>query len=346
MTILEFKNACETIAQEYKTKIDAANSAVEVEELRVAALGRKGALTELLKSLKDFSIEDKKQAGPMGNALKAELTTVLDDKAAFFAAKEINDELNKTNIDLTLPGYPVACGHKHPLSVAQDRMTTILSRLGFEWAEGPWVEDEKHNFDLLNVPLHHPARDAQDTFFVDTKAPLVLRSHTSNVQSRYMEKHKPPLRIMAPGRVFRNDSLDATHSPVFHQIEGLYVDKNVSLADLKSDLTAFMKGLFGDKAEIRFRPSFFPFTEPSVEVDVKCVFCQGKGCNVCKQNGWIEMLGAGVVHPNVLKNCGIDPNEFSGYAFGMGVERLAMMMLNIKDIRAFYENDVRLLKQF
>ena len=346
MTISEFKTACETIAQEYKTKIAGAQSAAEVEELRVAALGRKGALTDLLKGLKDFSIEDKKQAGPLGNELKNTLSAALDEKASFFELKEMNEALNKETLDLTLPAYPVLKGHRHPLSVAQDHMTTILAHLGFEWAEGPWVEDEKHNFDLLNVPQHHPARDAQDTFFVDTKMPLVLRSHTSNVQSRYMEKHKPPLRIMAPGRVFRNDSLDATHSPVFHQIEGLYVDKNVSLADLKSDLTAFMKGLFGDKAEIRFRPSFFPFTEPSVEVDVKCVFCQGKGCNVCKGNGWIEMLGAGVVHPNVLKNCGIDPEEFSGYAFGMGVERLAMMMLNIKDIRAFYENDVRLLKQF
>ncbi len=346
MTIAEFKTACETIAQEYKTKIAGAQSAAEVEELRVAALGRKGALTDLLKGLKDFSIEDKKQAGPLGNELKNTLSAALDEKASFFELKEMNEALNKETLDLTLPAYPVLKGHRHPLSVAQDRMTTILAHLGFEWAEGPWVEDEKHNFDLLNVPQHHPARDAQDTFFVDTKMPLVLRSHTSNVQSRYMEKHKPPLRIMAPGRVFRNDSLDATHSPVFHQIEGLYVDKDVSLADLKSDLTAFMKGLFGDKAEIRFRPSFFPFTEPSVEVDVKCVFCQGKGCNVCKGNGWIEMLGAGVVHPNVLKNCGIDPEEFSGYAFGMGVERLAMMMLNIKDIRAFYENDVRLLKQF
>ena len=346
MNISEFKTACSAIEQEYKSKIDAAADSAALEDLRVAALGRKGALTELLKALKDFSIDERKQAGPLGNALKQNLSALFDQKADFFAAKEINDALNKTDIDLTLPAYPVACGHRHPLSVAQDRMTTILSHLGFEWAEGPWVEDEKHNFDLLNVPLHHPARDAQDTFFVDTKAPLVLRSHTSNVQSRYMEKHKPPLRIMAPGRVFRNDSLDATHSPVFHQIEGLYVDKNVSLADLKSDLTAFMKGLFGNKAEIRFRPSFFPFTEPSVEVDVKCVFCQGKGCNVCKGNGWIEMLGAGIVHPNVLKNCGIDPEEFSGYAFGMGVERLAMMMLNIKDIRAFYENDVRLLKQF
>jgi phenylalanyl-tRNA synthetase alpha chain len=346
MNITEFKTACLAIEQEYKTKISAAADSAALEELRVAALGRKGALTELLKALKDFSIEERKEAGPLGNTLKQTLTSLFDEKTDFFAVKEINDALNKTDIDLTLPAYPVACGHRHPLSVAQDRMTTILSHLGFEWAEGPWVEDEKHNFDLLNVPLHHPARDAQDTFFVDTKAPLVLRSHTSNVQSRYMEKHKPPLRIMAPGRVFRNDSLDATHSPVFHQIEGLYVDKNVSLADLKSDLTAFMKGLFGNKAEIRFRPSFFPFTEPSVEVDVKCVFCQGKGCNVCKGNGWIEMLGAGIVHPNVLKNCGIDPEAFSGYAFGMGVERLAMMMLNIKDIRAFYENDVRLLKQF
>ena len=344
MTISEFKTACDTIAQEYKTKISHAADLAAVEELRVAALGRKGALTELLKNLKDFSIEDKKTAGPLGNALKAELTAVLDEKTDTLAAQEINEELNKVDLDLTLPGYPVAQGHRHPLAVAQDRMTDILAHLGFEWAEGPWVEDEKHNFDLLNIPLHHPARDAQDTFFVDGKMPLVLRTHTSNVQSRYMEKHKPPLRIMAPGRVFRNDSLDATHSPVFHQIEGLYVDKNVSMADLKSDLTAFMKGLFGNKAEIRFRPSFFPFTEPSVEVDVKCVFCQGKGCNVCKGSGWIEMLGAGVVHPNVLKNCGIDPEEYTG--FGMGVERLAMMMLNIKDIRTFYENDLRVLKQF
>lgn len=346
MTITEFKTACENLEQEYKIKISQAQNTAAVEELRVAALGRKGALTELLKGLKDFSIDDKKTAGPLGNALKASLTSAFDEKQAVFAAKELNEELNKTEIDLTLPGRPVPCGHRHPLSVAQDRMTDILSQLGFEWAEGPWVEDEKHNFDLLNIPLHHPARDAQDTFFVDSKMPLVLRTHTSNVQSRYMEKHKPPLRIMAPGRVFRNDSLDATHSPVFHQIEGLYVDKNVSMADLKTDLTAFMKGLFGDKAEIRFRPSFFPFTEPSVEVDVKCVFCQGKGCNVCKGSGWIEMLGAGVVHPNVLKNCGINPDEFSGYAFGMGVERLAMMMLNIKDIRTFYENDLRILKQF
>ena len=348
MTIQEFQSVCSQLEQEYTAKIAAAADLNAVEELRVAALGRKGALTELLKSLKDFSIEDKKTAGPLGNALKAALAAALEEKTTALAAAQLNEELSRVQLDLTLPARPLACGKRHPLSIAQKRMTDILSKLGFTWAEGPWVEDEKHNFDMLNIPLHHPARDAQDTFFVQTGSPLsmVLRTHTSNVQSRFMEKHQPPLRIMAPGRVFRNDSLDATHSPVFHQIEGLYVDKNVSMADLKRDLTAFMKGLLGDKTEIRFRPSFFPFTEPSAEVDVKCVFCSGKGCNVCKGTGWIEMLGSGVVHPNVLKNCGIDPEKYSGYAFGMGVERLAMMMMNISDIRTFYENDLRVLSQF
>lgn len=348
MTIQEFQSTCSQLEQQYTAQIAAAADLNTVEELRVAALGRKGALTELLKNLKDFSIEDKKTAGPLGNALKAALTAALDEKTAALAAAALNAQLSSVQLDLTLPARPLAQGKRHPLSIAQKRMTDILSKLGFTWAEGPWVEDEKHNFDMLNIPLHHPARDAQDTFFAQTGSPLsmVLRTHTSNVQSRFMEKHQPPLRIMAPGRVFRNDSLDATHSPVFHQIEGLYVDKNVSMADLKRDLTAFMKGLLGDKTEIRFRPSFFPFTEPSAEVDVKCVFCAGKGCNVCKGTGWIEMLGAGVVHPNVLKNCGINPEQFSGYAFGMGVERLAMMMMNISDIRTFYENDLRILSQF
>ncbi len=348
MNLQQFKELCAQIERDYTNKITSAADLNSVEELRVACLGRKGALTELLKNLKDFSIEDKKAAGPMGNALKAALTQTLEEKTAALAAQALNEELNRVNLDLTLPARPVAQGRRHPLSIAQKRMTDILSKLGFTWAEGPWVEDEKHNFDMLNIPKHHPARDAQDTFFAETGSPLslVLRTHTSNVQSRFMEKHKPPIRIMAPGRVFRNDSLDATHSPVFHQIEGLYVDKNVSMADLKRDLTAFMKGLLGDKTEIRFRPSFFPFTEPSAEVDVKCVFCGGKGCNICKGTGWIEMLGSGVVNPHVLKNCGIDPEIHSGYAFGMGVERLAMMMMDINDIRTFYENDLRILNQF
>ena len=348
MTLQEFQTMCSSLEQDFTAKISAAADLATVEELRVAALGRKGALTELLKNLKDFSIEEKKTAGPLGNALKAALTQALETKTADLAAKAMNEELNRVDLDLTLPARPVACGRRHPLSIAQKRMTDILSKLGFTWAEGPWVEDEKHNFDMLNIPKHHPARDAQDTFFAETGSPLslVLRTHTSNVQSRFMEKHQPPIRIMAPGRVFRNDSLDATHSPVFHQIEGLYVDKNVSMADLKRDLTAFMKGLLGDKTEIRFRPSFFPFTEPSAEVDVKCVFCGGKGCNICKGTGWIEMLGSGVVNPQVLKNCGIDPEVYSGYAFGIGVERLAMMMMNINDIRTFYENDLRILNQF
>lgn len=348
MTLQQFKELCAQIEREYTKKIASAADVNAVEELRVASLGRKGALTELLKNLKDFSIEDKKAAGPLGNALKASLTQALEEKTAALASKALNEELNRVDLDLTLPARPAVQGRRHPLSIAQKRMTDILSKLGFTWAEGPWVEDEKHNFDMLNIPKHHPARDAQDTFFVQTGSPLsmVLRTHTSNVQSRFMEKHKPPIRIMAPGRVFRNDSLDATHSPVFHQIEGLYVDKNVSMADLKRDLTAFMKGLLGDKTEIRFRPSFFPFTEPSAEVDVKCVFCCGKGCNICKGTGWIEMLGSGVVNPHVLKNCGIDPEVYSGYAFGMGVERLAMMMMDINDIRTFYENDLRILNQF
>lgn len=348
MNIQEFKQACLEIEQTYTKQIEEAAALEKVEELRVASLGRKGALTELLKNLKDFPIEEKKEAGPLGNALKTTLTAALENKTAALSAAKLNETLNQVDIDLTLPAYPVPKGHKHPLSIAQERMANVLTKMGFIWAEGPWVEDEKYNFDMLNIPRHHPARDAQDTFFVETgsKASLVLRTHTSNVQTRYMEKNKPPIRIIAPGRVFRNDSWDATHSPVFHQIEGLYVDKKVSLADLKQDLTSFMKGLFGNKAEIRFRPSFFPFTEPSAEVDVKCVFCQGAGCNVCKQTGWIEMMGSGIVHPNVLSNCGIDPMEYSGYAFGMGIERLAMMMLNIKDIRAFYENDARMLNQF
>lgn len=348
MTLQQFKELCAKIEREYTDKIASAADLNAVEELRVASLGRKGALTELLKNLKDFSIEEKKEAGPRGNALKAALTQALEEKTAALSAQALNEELNRVNLDLTLPARPAAQGRRHPLSIAQKRMTDILSKLGFTWAEGPWVEDEKHNFDMLNIPKHHPARDAQDTFFAETGSPLslVLRTHTSNVQSRFMEKHKPPIRIMAPGRVFRNDSLDATHSPVFHQIEGLYVDKNVSMADLKRDLTAFMKGLLGDKTEIRFRPSFFPFTEPSAEVDVKCVFCGGKGCNICKGTGWIEMLGSGVVNPHVLKNCGIDPEVYSGYAFGMGVERLAMMMMDINDIRMFYENDLRILNQF
>ncbi|ACC97703.1 Phenylalanyl-tRNA synthetase, alpha subunit [Elusimicrobium minutum Pei191] len=349
MNLTEWKEKCSAAEAEYRDIISNAASSDALEAARVNCLGRKGVLTELLKNLKDFTIEEKKEAGPLGNKIKKDLEDAFYSKKNALESAALNEELAKTNIDLTLPGWPVANGHKHPLTIAMDRMTAILSKLGFVWAEGPQIEEEKYNFDFLNIPLHHPARDVQDTLIIGggAKKGMVLRSHTSNVQVRYMEKNKPPLRIMSPGKVFRRDDIDASHSPVFHQIEGLYVDKNVSLADLKSDLTAFMKGLFGNKAEVRFRPSFFPFTEPSVEVDVKCVFCDGKSpCSFCKGTGWKEMLGAGIVHPNVLRNVGIDPEIYSGYAFGMGVERLAMLMLGIKDIRAFYENDLRIWKQF
>lgn len=348
--IEELKTKLNDIEALYTSKVQSCSDLKELQDLQVAALGRKGSLTELLKNLKDLSLEEKKVFGPLSNDLKNKLTILFEAKTAELEAASINAELSKTNLDLTLPSFSFNKGHRHPLVVAQARMTDILSKLGFIWAEGPLVEDAYHNFDALNIPAHHPARDMQDTFFVKNtlKDDFVLRTHTSGVQVRTMQKQKPPIRIMAPGRVFRKDAMDATHSPVFNQIEGLYVDKNVSMADLKRDLTVFMKGLFGAKAEVRFRPSFFPFTEPSVEVDVKCVFCEGKdvSCPVCKGSGWKEMLGAGVVHPNVLRNCGIDPEVYSGYAFGMGVERLAMFSLNIKDIRAFYENDVRILEQF
>ncbi|MDR0292510.1 MAG: phenylalanine--tRNA ligase subunit alpha [Elusimicrobium sp.] len=347
MNLTEWKQKCAVVEAEYKKQVAAAADLDALASARVAGLGRKGALTELLKNLKDFSIEEKKEAGPLGNELKKNLEAAFDAKELSLSSAKLNADLVNTNIDLTLPGAPVSVGHSHPLTIALDRMTAVLSKLGFLWADGPQVEEEKYNFDYLNIPAHHPARDMQDTFFIAGKPGMVLRTHTSNVQVRYMEKNKPPLRIMSPGRVFRKDDIDASHSPVFNQIEGLYVDKNVSLADLKSDLTAFMKGLFGAKAEVRFRPSYFPFVEPGVEVDVKCVFCDGASpCAFCKGTGWKEMLGAGIVHPQVLRNVGIDPEVYSGYAFGMGVERLAMMLLNIKDIRAFYENDLRILGQF
>jgi phenylalanyl-tRNA synthetase alpha chain len=345
----EFKNKLAEIEVNFLTKLQNCANPAELESLHIAALGRKGELTELLKSLKDLSIKDKKTFGPLCNALKEKLSEEFERKRNALETAQINKALENTDIDLSLPAYPFDRGHRHPLSVAQKRMTDILWRLGFVWAEGPLIEDEEHNFDLLNIPKNHPARDMQDTFFIKNtfKNNFVLRTHTSGVQARVMQKQKPPIRIMSPGRVFRRDSIDATHSPVFNQIEGLYVDKNVSLADLKRDLTVFMRGLFGQKAETRFRPSFFPFTEPSVEVDVKCVFCEGKNpsCPVCKGSGWKETLGAGIVHPNVLKNCGIDPEVYSGYAFGIGVERLAMFSLNIKDIRDFYQNDARVLEQ-
>jgi phenylalanyl-tRNA synthetase alpha chain len=316
-----------------------------LEEIRVRFMGRKGALTELLKSLKDLSIDDKRELGPKANELKTALDSKIAARQRELEIKADEASLSGSSIDVSLPGLRPARGRLHPLTQTLDEMTSVLSLMGFSWADGPLVETDDHNFTKLNIPEHHSARDMHDTFYL-SGVPRLLRTHTSPVQIRTMESHDPPLRIMAPGRVFRHEAVDATHSAVFHQVEGLYVDKNVTFADLKGTLTAFMKKMLGAKTQMRFRPSYFPFTEPSTEVDVSCFFCVGVGCAICKQSGWIELLGAGLVHPNVFKAVGYDPEEWSGFAFGIGVERLAMLRLRVKDIRHFYENDARFLRQF
>lgn len=317
---------------------------LKLEEVRVRFLGRKGALTELLKALKDLSIEDKRELGPKANTLKTEIDGKIEKRQRELQLAADETALSAASLDVTLPGYRPPRGRLHPLTQTLQEMTRILSLMGFSWAEGPLVETDENNFTKLNIPEHHSARDMLDTFYLE--GGLLMRTHTSPVQIRSMLANKPPLRVMAPGRVFRHEAVDATHSAVFHQVEGLYVDKRVTLADLKGTLQQFMTMMLGAETKMRFRPSYFPFTEPSTEVDVSCFFCKGQGCGICKQSGWIELLGAGLVHPNVFKSVGYDPEQWSGFAFGIGVERLAMLRLGIKDIRHFYENDARFLRQF
>ena len=331
--------------------VEQAASVPELEAIRVKLLGRQGALTELLKALKDLSIDDRRAVGEPANALRNQLVAAIDRRKTELERAEQDRAISETKLDLTLPGKPQRRGHTHPLTAVMNEMAEALSRMGFSWAEGPLVESDRYNFESLNIPADHPARDMHDTFYVEAmsttpSAPMLLRTHTSPVQIRYMEKNRPPLRIMAPGRVFRHEAVDATHAAVFHQMEGLYVDKGVTFADLKGTLGLFMKMLFGTKTKTRFRPSFYPFTEPSADVEISCIFCAGAGCNVCKRSGWIEVLGAGLVHPNVLKAVNLDPEEWSGFAFGLGVERIAMLKLGINDIRMFYQNDLRFLEQF
>ena len=321
---------------------------LKLEEVRVRFLGRKSELTELLKSLKDLSIDDKKAAGPKIQALKAAFEAELEARRA--ALEEMSDAsaLEKDSIDLTLPSMRPPRGHLHPLTTTLHGIADIFQRMGYSWAEGPHVEDEYHNFSALNMPADHPARDAQDTFYL-SGLPRLLRTHTSNVQIRELEKpgaKDKPLRVVCPGRVFRHEQIDATHSAVFHQVEGLVVDESVGFSDLKGHLQAFLEDLLGRETTTRFRPSYFPFTEPSTEVDVKCFFCPGTGCPSCKHTGWIEILGAGVVNPKVLSSAGWDPEKWSGFAFGIGVERVAMLLHGVRDLRDFYTNDLRFLKQF
>jgi phenylalanyl-tRNA synthetase alpha chain len=321
---------------------------LRLEEVRVRFLGRKSELTELLKSLKDLPIDDKKEAGPKVQALKASFEAELD--AAKAKLEEAGDAaaLEKDAIDLTLPSLRAPRGRLHPLTTTMHSIADIFQRMGYSWAEGPFIEDERHNFSALNIPDDHPARDSHDTFYLSGLGRL-LRTHTSTVQVREMERpgaKNRPLRVVCPGRVFRHEQIDATHSAVFAQVEGLVIDEGVGFADLKGHLQAFLEHLLGKETKTRFRPSYFPFTEPSTEVDVKCFFCPGTGCPACKHTGWIEILGAGVVNPKVLTAAGWDAEAWTGFAFGIGVERVAMLKYGVRDLRDFYTNDLRFLKQF
>jgi len=314
-----------------------------LQEIRIRFLGRKGELTGLMKGLGALSAEERPVVGQLVNTIKDEIESRLENALTCARAEEIRQRLQSERIDVTLPGRRLPCGTKHPITLVIEEVCDIFAGLGFSVAEGPEIEHDWYNFEALNFPPEHPARDMQDTFFVDNN--LLLRTHTSPVQIRTMLKQKPPVRIIAPGTVYRCDS-DATHSPMFHQIEGLMVDKGVTFGDLKGMLTIFTNQLFGQKTGVRLRPSFFPFTEPSAEVDIACVICGGKGCRVCKQTGWLEILGAGMVDPEVYRHVNYDAEDISGFAFGMGIERIAMLKYGINDMRLLFENDVRFLRQF
>ena len=324
--------------------LSAAADQKELEALRVRYLGKKGELTAILKQMGKLSSEERPVVGKLANEIRADITAALDARNSAFKEKQFQARLAAEKLDVTLPGKAKKVGVKHPLSLALDELKEIFLGMGFSIAEGPEVEYDYYNFEALNIPKGHPARDEQDTFYINDN--ILLRTQTSPVQVRTMEKQKPPIRVIAPGRCYRSDALDATHSPLFHQIEGLVVDKGITFANLKSTLETFIKRLYGEDSVVRFRPHHFPFTEPSAEVDVQCFHCHGEGCRLCKGEGWIEILGCGMVHPKVLQNCGIDPEVYTGFAFGIGLERITMRKYNIDDIRLFYENDVRFLEQF
>ena len=338
------KAQLEALRKSAAEKIASAPGKAELEALRVAYLGKKGELTAILKQMGKLSAEERPAMGQLANEARAYIESMLAEYAEAFKQKEKQERLERETLDVTMPGQVSPAGHKHPLTIVLDEVKDIFIGMGFQIATGPEVELDYYNFEALNIPEGHPARDTQDTFYITDK--VLLRTQTSPMQIRYMEGHKPPIRILAPGRVYRSDTADATHSPMFHQIEGLVVDKGVTMGDLKACLETLAKGLFGESTKIRLRPHHFPFTEPSCEVDVSCFRCGGKGCSMCKDEGWIEILGGGMVHPQVLRNGGIDPDEYSGFAFGIGLERIAMFRFHIDDLRLFYENDMRFLSQF
>lgn len=334
-----------TLKEAASAAVVAAESVQELNDLRVKYLGKKGEITGLLRGLGALSSEERPRVGQLVNELRAELENLLTNKLAKLKSAELTKRLAAEKIDVTLPGRINSVGHLHPLTLTLNRIKDVFMNMGFTVAEGPEVEQDHFNFEALNLPKDHPARDMQDSFYITEE--LLLRTHTSPVQARTMQAHEPnsPIRIIAPGKVYRRD-YDATHSPMFTQVEGLVIDEKISFSDLKGMLELFIHQIFDDKVGVRFRPSFFPFTEPSAEVDISCVMCKGKGCRVCKGSGWLEILGSGMVHPNVLEMSGYDPHKVSGFAFGMGVERIAMLLYGIDDLRLFYDNDMRFLRQF
>ena len=338
------KDQLEKIKAQAMQALESVSDLKLLDELRVKYLGKKGELTAVLRGMGALSPEERPKIGALANQVREQIEEKLQSKIDELSAKLQNEKLKAEEIDVTIPGRRRETGKLHPLSTVLNQVKDIFIGMGFSIAEGPDVELDYYNFEALNIPKNHPARDTQDTFYINEN--VLLRTQTSPVQVRVMEQTKPPIRIIAPGRVYRSDAVDATHSPLFHQIEGLVVDKGITMGDLKGTLEVFAKALYGEGAKIRFRPHHFPFTEPSAEVDVSCFVCNGTGCNVCKGEGWIEILGAGMVHPKVLANCGIDPEVYSGFAFGMGLERIAMRRYDIDDLRLFFDNDLRFLKQF
>lgn len=332
-----------SITSEALTLIDRADELAVLEQVRVDYLGKKGHLTALLKNLGQLPAEERPEAGAKINIAKQQVQDALLAKKTYLEDSRIAQLLAQQTLDVTQPGRQADVGGLHPVSRTLDRIVSIFRTAGYTVEEGPEIEDDFHNFEALNIPAHHPARAMHDTFYVDERH--VLRTHTSPVQIRTMEKQQPPIRIVCPGRVYRCDS-DLTHTPMFHQVEGLVVDRDVSFADLKGTVDQFLKAFFEADAPVRFRPSYFPFTEPSAEVDIQCTQCAGNGCRVCKQTGWLEVMGCGMVHPNVFRSSGVDPDTYTGFAFGMGVERLAMLRYGINDLRLFFENDLNFLRQF
>ena len=340
------KEQLEAIRKQALEAVAGTQAGSELEAVRVQYLGKKGELTAVLKQMGKLSPEERPVMGQLANEVRAELEKAIEAQAAVLAEKALEAKLEAETVDVTIPGKRPQVGHKHPMYTALDEFKQIFLNMGFEIFDGPEVEQEDYNFTKLNTPADHPAREWSDTFYLTEDSRILLRTQTSPMQIRAMEEHGVPIRMISPGRVYRKDEVDATHSPMFHQIEGLVVDKGITMADLKGTLNAVIREIYGPETQTRFRPHHFPFTEPSCEVDIQCHKCGGKGCPTCKGEGWIEVLGAGMVHPKVLRNCGVDPDEYSGFAFGFGLERLAMGRFKISDLRLIFEYDVRFLEQF